>query len=102
MDQIMGRCEIINSDKNLEVVFFPKPLIIGKYWETSVIQTHVNKINDTVNRNNPESKIQDYFDKSKSLIRAVRHREDINKITGKFGIVGKIFEWMLTSTNMYI
>ena len=96
LDQIMGRCEILNSEQNLDVVYFPILKVVTKYWETSVIQTQKKNLINTVSRDNPEEKVKDFLIKSENLIQAVRHRERIANITKRIPLGGKFLDWSLT------
>ena len=102
LDKIMGRCEIINEDQNIDVVYFPIPDNVTKYWDTSVIHTQIDNLISTVSRDNPEEKVKDFLIKSEDLIQAVHHRARIAKVTNKLPIIGRFLDWSLTGIRIYI
>ena len=92
----MGRIEIINGNKNIDVVYFPIPQNVIKYWRTSIISNYRDELIDNVIRDNPEEKVKDFFAKSELLIYAVAHRAKIAKAKGKLCGLGFLLYYALT------
>ena len=104
LEKIMGRCEILNNDRNLEVVYFPIPTIVNKYWEKGIIQTQIDELLSEVTRENPEEKVRDYMRMFEDIIKQVRHRESISKFAQNHlpKAIGTFLDYSLTGIYIYI
>ena len=99
----MGRCEIINSENNIEIIHYPMPINVMKYWNTTIIQTKAKDLLETVKRDTPEEKVKDYLLKSKELKEAIQHRAKIRWYTKRLPRrFGSFIDWTLTGIYKYI
>ena len=96
LQNIMGRIEIINRDKDIDVVYFQIPQDVIKYWNTSIISNYRDELIDNVKRDNPEEKVKDFFDKSELLMYAVEHRARLAQTKGKLCGLGSLLYLSLT------
>ncbi len=80
VDRVMGRIEILNPEKDLEVIYFQIPEVVRKHWRDHFVDRLREEIILDVKRDNPDEKVKDYFEKSDKLIYAVEHQERIARI----------------------
>lgn len=54
VERLMGRIEILNTDKELEVIYFQIPDIVRKYWGDHFVNQFRENLITQVKRDNPE------------------------------------------------
>jgi hypothetical protein len=63
LKNILGRIEILNENRQLEVVFFQIPENVVRFWKSHLINNFREDLIQRVKRDNPEEKVNSFFAK---------------------------------------
>lgn len=61
IEKLMGRIEILNSERELEVVYFNIPQIVRNHWSDHFVSQYRENMILEVKRDNPEEKVKDFL-----------------------------------------
>ena len=77
MDTYFGSIEIINKEGNLQQIFFPLPTACRAQINNPLVERERVELMDSVNRENPEEKLDNFLDLSISIEHVIQHQHQI-------------------------
>lgn len=101
MTDLVGRIEVKNEINELEIVYFPMPLMIKLYWTSDIVKELRRDIIYSINRNTPEEKVMGFQDKSTDIIILMEYLNRINVIPDQYPITGSIFKFLANRRNLW-
>ena len=89
INTLVASVEIVGLDGQLQQVFFAPPAWIKQYWQYPLVQKAKKELAYQVNRDSPEEKILDFYDRMTVLRKVMKRQEDLHKVFSIFhGFVG--------------
>jgi hypothetical protein len=88
-DMLVASVEIIGLDGAVQQVYFAVPQWIKTYWNYPLVQKAKDELTYQVNRDSPEEKILDFYDRMDVLTTMMRRQELLHKVFWVFhGFLG--------------
>lgn len=89
-EKYLASVEIVNVDGRLIKVFFPIARKIKRMWHFDFINSYLMDLLDNINRDNPDDKVRDIFEKFSYFIEIIQHQNSIAKLAEKLPLVGSV------------
>ena len=67
------RVEILDQNKKLMIMYFPKPEIVDQYWDNPYVQESKKCMLQDIKRDNPDVKLNQFEDMSDKILIILDH-----------------------------
>ena len=88
MTSEVAKIEVLGRDHMVELVYFPLPAVIKKYWAYHRAVSVREELLFSVNRDNPEEKVTDFMERVSTHLEPVLNHEDHLMELTKGGLLG--------------